>query len=448
MVFYWRAIVRRSWLRLVASLQQSTTYARASMATFCIAEIVGQPLYYYLWHDVYPQSYESVWMRALCVAVSIPMLFERQLSRVRHIEHWLTGYWLFILLFQLPFFFVFMTLMNNLSPVWALSTMAALMLLVILVFDWLMTVILAITGSVLAYLLFLAMGGEISNNSDIPLQVLIFTYLFGLTAGSAFNYKSELVAREKLAAITDAVGTMAHELRTPLLGIRSGARGLNTYLPIIMEGYELARDNGLPTRPIRRAHFQQMQSVLDRIHSESEFTSAVLDMLLINSSRATIDRSSFEPVLIDDCVTVALRRYPFHSARQHEWIDWQGGPSFRFFGSELLMVHVLFNLLKNAIYHLARADKGNITIWTSRPAAGVSQLHFRDSGPGIRPEVLPRIFERFYSGMPRGQGTGIGLAFVSLVIDSFHGNIRCDSVLGEYTEFTITLPEIAENGRN
>ncbi len=50
--------------------------------------------------------------------------------------------------------------------------------------------------------------------------------------------------------------------------------------------------------------------------------------------------------------------------------------------------------------------------------------------------------------MPRGQGTGIGLAFVRLVIDSFGGHIRCASVLGEYTEFIMSFPEAADDGRD
>ncbi len=168
------------------------------MSTFAIVEIIGQPLYYYIWQDVYPQPYESVWLRSICVLVSIPMLFERQLSRHRGIERWLAIYWLFILLFQLPFFFVLMTMLNYLSSVWALSTMAALMLLVILVFDWLMTLILSIAGALLAWIVFMAIGGSLQVHSDIPLPVLVSIYLFGLVAGSAFNYKSELVAREKL----------------------------------------------------------------------------------------------------------------------------------------------------------------------------------------------------------------------------------------------------------
>ncbi|WP_423823998.1 HAMP domain-containing sensor histidine kinase [Salinisphaera sp. SPP-AMP-43] len=418
------------------------------MVYFAALEILGQPLYYYIWSDVYPQSYESVWLRSICVLISLPMLFEPHLSRMRHVDKWLAIYWLFSLLFELPFFFFYMTLMNDVSAVWALSSLAALMILVILVFDWLMTILLTFIGASMAWMAFLVMDGNLHTSQEIPLPILFAIYLFGIIVGSAVNYKSELIAREKLAAITDAMATVAHELRTPLLGIRSGARGLSAYLPDIMEGYEMARSQGLPVRPVRRAHFEQMRSVLDRIHTESEYTGVVLDMLLVNANRASIDRSVFEPVRMSECVETALARYPFHSSRERQRISWQNNHDFRFFGSQLLMVHVFFNLLKNAIYHIAKTedDDGAVFIWTSTdPDSGINELHFKDTGPGIAPEVLPRIFERFYSGMPRGQGTGIGLAFVKLVIDSFGGYIRCDSVLGEYTEFTLSFLEPDNN---
>lgn len=435
-------VMNRVRLRFLVSLQQSASYARANMVYFAALEIAGQPLYYYIWHDVYPQAYESVWLRATCVVISLPMLFEPKVSRQGRLDRWVTVYWLFSMLFQLPFFFSYMTLMNDLSPVWALSSMASLMLLVILVFDWLMTILLTVAGGLLAWAAFMIVNGQLQVGEGIPLPVLLSIYFFGIVVGSVLNYKSELIAREKLAAITDAMGTIAHELRTPLLGIRSGAKGLSTYLPAIMDGYELARAHNLAVTPVRQAHFRQMQSVLERIHTESEYTGVVLDMLLVNANRASIDQSAFASVSIAACVRNALERYPFHSARERGWVHWEDSPDFQFRGSELLMVHVLFNLLKNAIYHLARADKGQISIWTTRHASGVNKLHFRDTGPGIPPDILPRIFERFYSGMPTGQGTGIGLAFVRRVIDSFGGYIRCHSNLGEYTEFTMTFPEL------
>jgi two-component system CAI-1 autoinducer sensor kinase/phosphatase CqsS len=412
------------------------------MAAFAVIEIIGQPLYYGVWHSLFPQNYENAWLRAVCVLIAVPMLFESRISRFHYLARYLPIYWLFILLFELPFFFVFMTVMNHLDAAWALSAMAALMLLVILTSDWLMTCLLSIGGVLLAWLGAMILSGPVRLENDIPAGVLGFTYLFGLVAGCAFNYRFRLITQEKLSAVTDAAGTMAHELRTPLLGIRAGASGLNTYLPILIEGYELARDQGLPVTRIRSAHFHQMQSVLERIHNESNYASTFLDMLQISSNRHIIDRSTFERTSMSVCIEAALERYPFNPTRWRDHVHWTAGPDFEFIGTRLLMVHVLFNLLKNSLYHLAQTEEGRISLWTVRHSSGVNQVHFRDTGPGIAPEELPRIFERFYSGVPQGQGTGIGLTFVQIVTESFGGAIHCDSVPGQYTEFVMTFPEI------
>lgn len=440
-------LLRRLRLRLATSIRLSADYSRANMMMFGIVSLIGHPLYYYFWSDVYPQQYENLWLRVISMVVSLPMVFEPQLARSAFWRDKLTAYWLFILLYMLPFFFMFMAFMNDFSPIWSLSTMAACMLLVILVFDWLMTLILAFVGGGLAWGVFMLVDGELGP-SGLPLSVLLPTYLFGLIAGSTFNYKTELVAREKLAAITDAVGTMAHELRTPLLGIRSGARGLQNYLPALFEGFELARDHGLPVQPVRKAHYRQMNSVLERINAETEYTSVILDMLLVNSSRTTIDKSTFQRESMNTCIEAALERYPFHTERDRACVEWLPGDDFVFRGSSLLMIHVLFNLMKNSLYYLARVDDGRIRIWAEHQRSGARRLHFRDTGPGIHPDDLPRIFERFYSGLPRGQGTGIGLAFADLVMRSFGGEIRCHSVFGQYTEFVMSFPPIDDDDSN
>ncbi|MES1924672.1 HAMP domain-containing sensor histidine kinase [Salinisphaera sp. T31B1] len=434
---------RLRWLRVrvIAAMEQSAAYSRPNMQLFALVAVIAHPVYYLCWTELSPQPFESVWLRAFSIVIALPMLFEPYVSNAGLWRGRITLYWFLIVVYQLPFFFVFMSLMNGFSTVWALSTMAACLFTVLLVFDWLMVFGVAIAGAAAAAGCFWAIGGSFADQAD-ELIALAPIYLFALIGGSIFNYKAEIVAREKLGAITSAVGTIAHELRTPLLSIRSGARGLQTYLPALFEGYELARDKGLPVPPVRTAHLRQMHSVLERINGETEYTNVILDMLLINASRTTIDTSTFDVVRIGACVEGALARYPFHSDRERTLVSWEKGTDFAFHGSQLLMIHLLFNLLKNALYFLAQADRGDIRIWTERSPAGAHRLHFRDTGPGIDPDVLPRIFERFYSAMPRGQGTGIGLAFARLVMESFGGDIRCHSALGRYTEFVLSFPAL------
>ena len=103
------------------------------------------------------------------------------------------------------------------------------------------------------------------------------------------------------------------------------------------------------------------------------------------------------------------------------------------------MTHVFFNLLKNAVYYVEAANQGGIDI---RVETGdkFNKVYFKDTGTGIPAKSLPHIFERFYT--TTDNGTGIGLAFCQLVMQSFGGDISCQSTEGQYTEFTLKFPKI------
>ena len=85
------------------------------------------------------------------------------------------------------------------------------------------------------------------------------------------------------------------------------------------------------------------------------------------------------------------------------------------------------------------ANKGEITLKTYK-ANGLNILSFKDTGAGIAPEILPHIFEKFYSRTK--YGTGIGLAFCKSVMKGLGGDITCTSQYGEYTEFILTFPPL------
>jgi len=71
-------------------------------------------------------------------------------------------------------------------------------------------------------------------------------------------------------------------------------------------------------------------------------------------------------------------------------------------------------------------------------------IHVHDSGTGIAPQVVTRIFEPFYTTKPKGEGTGLGLALVFGIVSQNHGAVWVDSQLGKGSTFTILLPHISE----
>jgi len=199
-------------------------------------------------------------------------------------------------------------------------------------------------------------------------------------------------------------------------------------------------------KPIRAAHIDALHQVLDRIEAETNYANTIIDMLLINSGGTRVVPSEFQRQSVRGCVEAALARYPFASEEEADKVHWIDGPDFDFRGSEILLTHVLFNLLKNALYYIAVAGKGEVFIWVEATAAGGNRLFFMDTGQGVPAHLLPRIFDRFFTSMETGRGSGIGLSFCRMVMEGFGGGIECESVHGEFTRFVLTFPGVPDDG--
>jgi signal transduction histidine kinase len=102
------------------------------------------------------------------------------------------------------------------------------------------------------------------------------------------------------------------------------------------------------------------------------------------------------------------------------------------------VLQLLGNLLGNALKFTPRG--GQIRL-SARRHEGALQLSVRDNGPGIPPEDMPHLFDRFWQGAhDRRAGVGLGLAIAKGIADSHGGALRVESTPGEGARFVITLP--------
>jgi signal transduction histidine kinase len=104
--------------------------------------------------------------------------------------------------------------------------------------------------------------------------------------------------------------------------------------------------------------------------------------------------------------------------------------------SKEFLIFVFINLINNSLDALKKTDFGSIKITIISDGLG-NRVELLDDGEGIGSDVLPHIFDRFFTTKSRGINSGVGLAFCRNVMESFGGSIVCDSVQGKYTLFTL-----------
>jgi two-component system NtrC family sensor kinase len=231
----------------------------------------------------------------------------------------------------------------------------------------------------------------------------------------------ELEQRARQAATLAVAGKLAaglaHEVGTPL--------------NIISGRAEFTLRNMAPEDPNR----EDVEAIIKQIDRISRVISGLLDVV-----RPEVPK--LEPLVVSDVVgeLVPLLR---HAARQRgvslDTSTRHDGSRVR--GDAAQLQQVLMNLVVNALE--ATPSGGRVSISTAPLARegrpGVA-LAVADTGTGIAPEVLPRIFEAFFTTKSRGQGTGLGLAICRDIAKAHGGELLVESRAGEGTTFTLWLP--------
>jgi two-component system, OmpR family, phosphate regulon sensor histidine kinase PhoR len=229
----------------------------------------------------------------------------------------------------------------------------------------------------------------------------------------------------------DFIANISHELRTPLASVR-----------LLVETLEDAID----TDP------DQAQTFIEKIETEvqnlTELVSEILDLSRIESGQVIM---SIEPIEAEQLVREVMARMLTLAQRYRVQLrtEIEQGKTLVAADSKQIL-RVLVNLVHNAIKFTPSG--GMVVIGTCLEEGGNMQTFFvRDTGIGIPPEDLPRIFERFYKvnqarskadfiGGPGGGGSGLGLAIARHVVEAHGGRIKVESAMGQGSSFTFALP--------
>ncbi len=216
------------------------------------------------------------------------------------------------------------------------------------------------------------------------------------------------------------VSLVSHEFRTPLTTIQSSNEILERY------GHRLTEEKKL-------THHRRILNAVGRM------TELLDDILIIGQAEAGKLRFAPAPIdLVAFCHDI-IESMQISAAPEHQLTFVAHGDCTDAQMDEKLLGHIVTNLLSNAIKY---SPKGGIVQFDLVGDQTLAVLSIRDTGIGIPPEDLEELFEAFGRASNVGtiQGTGLGLAIVKNCVDLHGGQITVDSVVGQGTTFTVTLP--------
>lgn len=226
--------------------------------------------------------------------------------------------------------------------------------------------------------------------------------------------EEQLRRSEKLSTLGEMAAVLAHEIRNPLGSIRGTA--------------EILKDDYQPGDP--KYEFIEIQI------KETERLNRVVEDFLHMSRPQPIDMK--QCLVQEELDTIAALVSNDAKKRQIK-LELQPTPVpviIQADGEKLRQAFL--NIIINALQ--ATPPGGSVVISTSILQSDLCEIRFRDSGPGIEPETLARIFDSFFTTKP--DGSGLGLAITKKIIESHGGTILVESQVGQGTTVTIGLPII------
>jgi len=262
--------------------------------------------------------------------------------------------------------------------------------------------------------------------------------------------RTQLIHTERLASVGTLAAGVAHEINNPvcyvktnLNSMRQSWRQIEEELRlanalasnVVREDWEVAKQNANLLEKLRNDHEQDL--MLEDLHAMLEDcvdgTNRVIDIVRGLKQFARPSSPQKQRVDLNQCVSNALR-LTANELKYKASVSTDLRPLPLLLLDQQGIEQVLVNFLVNAAQ--AIDAKGEIHVATSVENGTVECL-VKDTGCGIAPELLPKIFDPFYTSKPVGVGTGLGLSISHSIVRNNAGDIEVESIPGEGTTFHI-----------
>jgi two-component system, cell cycle sensor histidine kinase and response regulator CckA len=241
------------------------------------------------------------------------------------------------------------------------------------------------------------------------------------------HLETKLMQSDRLAAVGHLAAGVAHEINNPLAYVFGNTAFLQETLVAHPEAFDA------DTREDLRS------ALADLEHGAARIRDIVRDLGAF--SRPSEDSASEVDLhsALDSSINL-LHNEVKHRAQ----LERQYGQVPPVWAERSRIGQLFLNLILNAVQAIpvGFARDNEIRVITGTDGEGNARIEIRDTGEGIRPEILPQIFDPFFTTRSVGEGTGLGLSVAHTIVQSLGGHIAVASDVGVGTSFTVTIPSM------
>jgi two-component system NtrC family sensor kinase len=218
---------------------------------------------------------------------------------------------------------------------------------------------------------------------------------------------------EKMSAIGQLAGGVAHEINNPLGGILAFTQLMSREDrdPVDLENLKLIQDAAMRAKRIVESLLRFSRRPRDEERGPVDLAHVADEALFLVQAQMKDDRVE----VVRDYSTPGLA-----------------------LGNANQLQQIFVNLVVNALQ--AMDGKGRLTLSVGPAAPGRVRASVMDTGPGVSPEIAKRIFEPFFTTKPEGKGTGLGLSICYQIVDDHGGSIRVEPGVEQGASFVVELP--------
>ncbi len=245
------------------------------------------------------------------------------------------------------------------------------------------------------------------------------------------DLQQELIQRDRLASIGQLAAGVAHEVNNPASVVLNNIEVLRLHVQRLAS----------LVPPERAEEFApviaEVEEILDDDSAVVQHIAAVVSQLRSYAHAGPVEVRPYDPKhVIESVAALATGRIRHHARLE---VDVTELPELR--GDPGSLFQAVLHLLNNAVWAVEEAPRGEHLIRVEARHEGADVvIHVTDTGVGIAPEIIDRVFDPFFTTRRPGTGTGMGLALVAEIVRRHGGSIRVVSVPAEGARFTITLP--------